>query len=74
MHDICIYGIEDLHRLMGDFEAFFVNKFHQDYEPFTYDCVEELFYNRTRDNYLGKRHAHLSHYENMHFVKNHFPP
>ena len=51
--DICIFGLGDLpglHREVTTGLSLFANKFHVDYQPVTYDCLEELMNNRTRTN------------------------
>ena len=50
--DICILGVGDL-PLLVKARQLFANKFHQDFEPYALDCLEEWLYNKTRDEYLG---------------------
>ena len=50
-HSICVYGLGDLERLAREEHALFVNKLDEDVQPLTYECLEELLLNRTRDNY-----------------------
>lgn len=53
VRSICIFGIGDLPILASRF-ALFANKFHLHYYPLALDCLEELLFNRTRDQYLNK--------------------
>ncbi|XP_067674440.1 beta-1,3-galactosyl-O-glycosyl-glycoprotein beta-1,6-N-acetylglucosaminyltransferase-like [Haliotis asinina] len=69
---ICIFGIGDLPLLRSRPELF-TNKFYWDYQPYALDCMEELHYNRTRDEYLGLRHFDDSYYKTLSFVKNKVP-
>ena len=47
--NICIFGAGDLVRL-GSAKQLFANKFHVDFQPAAYDCIEEWIFNRTRDD------------------------
>jgi hypothetical protein len=71
-HIICIYGIEDLPDLAHDHKALYVNKLLEDYESFTYDCLEELYFNRTRDEYMGVKGFDLGFFASRPFVHHHF--
>ncbi|ELU17616.1 hypothetical protein CAPTEDRAFT_178864 [Capitella teleta] len=71
-HIICIYGLDDLPDLAADYKAMFINKLLDDYEPFTYDCLEELYFNRTRDEYLGRKGFDFNFYLRRPFVLHHF--
>lgn len=67
---ICIFSIGDL-PLLKERKEMFANKFYWDYHPLAYDCMEELHFNRTRDEVIGKRNFDTAYYENLAFVKNH---
>lgn len=66
---ICIFGIEDLPLLMTRQELF-ANKFHFDYQPYTYQCMDELLFNRTRDEYYNILQFDTSMYQSLEFIKN----
>jgi hypothetical protein len=51
---MCVLSIGDL-PLLAKRPELFANKFHLEDEPVTIGCLEELMFNRTRDEYLGKR-------------------
>jgi hypothetical protein len=44
---ICIFGVGDL-PLLAERRELFANKFHADYMPLAYDCLEQLHYDRVR--------------------------
>ena len=67
---ICVFGIGDLPMLRNQ-RHLFANKFYLDYEPFAYDCMEELHYNRTRLDISGQRSYDISYYRQLSFVNNH---
>ena len=67
----CTYGVGDLPLLFNRSELF-ANRFQIDFEPATLDCMEELLYNRTRDEKDGRARAlNISYYAGMDYVKNH---
>ncbi|XP_052805494.1 N-acetyllactosaminide beta-1,6-N-acetylglucosaminyl-transferase-like [Mya arenaria] len=66
---VCVNGAGDLPPLK-DKRHLFVNKFHQEFHPLAYDCLEELLFNRTRDGHLGLRIFNSTFYTNLGFVKN----
>ncbi|WAQ94345.1 GCNT1-like protein [Mya arenaria] len=49
VRNICILGVGDLQRLAKS-EMLFANKFFLDFQPLALECLEELIYNRTRDD------------------------
>ncbi len=62
-------GVGDL-PLMAKSPSLFVNKLHSDYQPLTYDCLEELHFNRTRDDITGNsRQLNMTVYSQHPFVK-----
>ncbi|KAH3870381.1 beta-1,3-galactosyl-O-glycosyl-glycoprotein beta-1,6-N-acetylglucosaminyltransferase-like [Dreissena polymorpha] len=66
---ICVIGTGDLPELAQS-KKLFVNKFHQNFHPYGYDCLEELIANRTRDIYLGDLAFDSRYYGTLGFVKN----
>ncbi|XP_052273483.1 beta-1,3-galactosyl-O-glycosyl-glycoprotein beta-1,6-N-acetylglucosaminyltransferase-like isoform X3 [Dreissena polymorpha] len=66
---ICVIGTGDLPDLARS-KKLFVNKFHQNFHHFGYDCLEELIANRTRDIYLGDLAFDSRYYGTLGFVKN----
>lgn len=70
VRQICIFGVEDL-PLLASRPELFANKFFSDYQPLALDCMEERYYNLTRDELLGNRKLDLDFYKNLDFVKNH---
>lgn len=66
---MCIFGHGDLARLSKRKELF-ANKFYLDYQPFVFGCLEELNFNQTRDEYLGKRTFNANWYRSLGFVHN----
>ena len=71
LRGICIFGVGDL-PLLVKARQLFANKFHQDFEPYALDCMEEWLYNRTRDEYLGVTDFDNSFYKTLEFVMNTF--
>jgi len=67
---VCVFGVGDL-PLLASRPELFANKFYADYQPATLDCMEELHYNRTRAELLGRRTFDSTFYEKLAFVKNH---
>ena len=67
---ICIISVGDLH-LMKDRPELFINKLHIDYSPSAYECLEQLHFQRMKDEVLGVRNIDLKYYEKLDFVKNH---
>lgn len=66
MRHICVIGIQDLPWAKDRPELFF-NKLYIDFEPLTFECLEELMYNRTisGDSYEFSQ----TYYDNMDIVK-----
>ena len=71
-HYICIYGLKDLEALALDNTALFINKLEESFDPFTYDCLQELCFNRTREEYMGVKGFDLNYYTRRLFVRHHF--
>lgn len=70
IRQICIFGIGDL-SLLASRPELFANKFYLHQEPLALDCMEELYFNKTREEIAGKGRFDVGFYENMDFVKNH---
>ena len=68
MRTICVFGVGDLKNMLTS-EKLFLNKLHNDFQPLTYDCLEELHFNRTRQDILGTRQLELAPYEVAYFVQ-----
>ena len=69
---VCVFGVGDL-PLLGKRPEMFANKFYPDYNPLAYDCMEELHFNKTRNEVLGRAHFDDSLYRQLEFVKHHIP-
>ena len=70
---VCVWSARDLPTLKNRPELF-TNKFHLEYEPLALDCMEELHYNRTREEVLGTRQFSTLYYQRLGFVRNHVTP
>ena len=66
---VCVFGVGDL-PLISTRRELFANKFYWEYERYARDCLEELHYNRTRDEYLGKMSFDTRYNAELGFVKN----
>lgn len=69
VRDICIIGVGDLPSLY-DSESVFANKLHAGFQPLAHRCLEELHFNRTRDDILGHRQFDVELYSKLPFVQN----
>ena len=69
VRQICIFGIGDL-PLLASRQEMFANKFHLDYQPYTYQCMNEFIFNRTRDEYFNQLKFNTSNYQSLEFIKN----
>ena len=49
----------------------FANKFHMDYQPLAYDCMEQRIFDNVLSETKGKSHFNDSYYKTFDFVKNH---
>ena len=68
---ICVFGVGDLYRLR-DQPHFFLNKLYDDHQPLAYDCLEELYFKRTRQEYTyGLKDFDLSFYQKQPAVHYH---
>ncbi|KAL5016436.1 hypothetical protein ScPMuIL_006025 [Solemya velum] len=61
---VCILGMNQLPVLVRRPE-FFANKFSLEHDPYAYDCMEELLYNRTRHQYLHDRSVNTCYYSSL---------
>ncbi|XP_069119179.1 beta-1,3-galactosyl-O-glycosyl-glycoprotein beta-1,6-N-acetylglucosaminyltransferase-like [Argopecten irradians] len=59
IHGICVFGVRDLPLIISRPELF-VNKLYRYYQPYAFDCMEELLFNRTREGYLSKQSANTN--------------
>ena len=66
---VCHFGAGDL-PLLSTRRELFANKFDWNYERYARDCLEELHFNRTRDEYLGIASFDTRYYQELGFVKN----
>ena len=69
VRDVCIFGPGDL-QVLASVPHLFANKFYWDYERYARNCMEELIFNRTRDEYLGILDFDVGYYKGLGFVKN----
>ena len=68
--NVCVFGLGDF-SLLSHRPELYANKFYIDYNPLLYDCMEELLYNKTREEFLMEREFNVSFYANLDQVKNH---
>ena len=67
--NICIPGVGDL-ALMARAPSLFINKFEDTSQHLAYDCLEQLHFNRTRQDILsGANRLNLGYYRQLPFVK-----
>jgi len=67
---LCIFATGDI-PLLGTRREFFLNKLYLEYHPFVLDCMEELHFNHTRDEYVGDLTFDGRWYAGLSFVNNH---
>ncbi|XP_064643375.1 beta-1,3-galactosyl-O-glycosyl-glycoprotein beta-1,6-N-acetylglucosaminyltransferase 3-like isoform X2 [Lineus longissimus] len=70
VHGICIPGIRDIAKFK-DAHELIVNKFHQDFDFLTLDCIEELQFNRTISSAQPNFQFNDSYYRQLTYVRNH---
>jgi hypothetical protein len=72
---VCIFATGDL-PLLNSRPELFANKFYLEWEYLTLDCMEELHFNRTRNQLLQIEdgHLNLTIYKALDFVNNHMLP
>ncbi|XP_052072737.1 beta-1,3-galactosyl-O-glycosyl-glycoprotein beta-1,6-N-acetylglucosaminyltransferase-like [Mytilus californianus] len=68
-HGICIASVKDL-QVLARRPEMFVNKLIWDNDHYTFDCLEELIYNRTVDGYNENTQFDTTEYSNLFFVRN----
>ncbi|XP_064616263.1 N-acetyllactosaminide beta-1,6-N-acetylglucosaminyl-transferase-like [Liolophura sinensis] len=68
VRQICIFAKGDLPRL-AQAPQLFANKFYFDYGELAYECLDELHWNRTRDEYLYGLNFNTTFYENLPTVR-----
>ena len=62
---ICIFGVGDLQRLTNRSELF-ANKFHSNFEPKAYQCLEKWFTAKTDSERVnGVQKLDLSYYRSL---------
>ncbi|KAL5016435.1 hypothetical protein ScPMuIL_006024 [Solemya velum] len=61
---VCILGMNQL-PVLSRRPEFFASKFSLDHDPYAYDCMEELLYNRTRHQYLHDRSVNTCYYSSL---------
>ena len=66
---VCVFGVGDL-PLLRHRREMFTNKFYWNYEYFAMDCMEELYYNKTRKECLDRSDFDESYYTTLEFVIN----
>lgn len=68
VRNVCIFGIGDL-PLLSTRREMFANKFYLQGDPDTYNCMEELIFNRTRDEYFGTLQFDTRQYESLDYIR-----
>lgn len=68
VRQICVLGIGDL-PLLARRPEFFANKFYLYYQTYALQCMEELHFNRTRDEFLQHLDFVTDYYEKLEFIK-----
>lgn len=68
-HAICITSVGDLPQVWAS-NKLVLNKLHLDFHPFALNCLEEMIFNRTRDEYLGTMSFDPRWYGQLGFVNN----
>jgi hypothetical protein len=58
--------------MLASRQEMFANKFHFEYQPYIYQCMDELIFNRTRDGYLNILTFNTTRYKSVPFLKNTF--
>lgn len=74
VRDVCVFGVGDL-PAMSTAHQLFANKFYADLQPMALRCLEELHYNKTRDDMMGigKSRLAMAFYRRLPNVINHVP-
>uniref|UniRef100_K1RB74 Beta-1,3-galactosyl-O-glycosyl-glycoprotein beta-1,6-N-acetylglucosaminyltransferase 4 n=1 Tax=Magallana gigas TaxID=29159 RepID=K1RB74_MAGGI len=66
---VCVFGVGDL-SLLARRPEFFTNKFHTEYQEAALLCMDQLIYNRTRDEYYQRLGFDLQYYEKLPHIRN----
>ncbi|VDI10755.1 Hypothetical predicted protein [Mytilus galloprovincialis] len=69
IRQICIFGVGDL-PLLSKRPEMFANKFFLNYQPYTLKCLDQLMFNRTRDEYFNGFKLDIAKYRSLDFIKN----
>lgn len=69
VRSVCVFGVGDL-SLLARRPEFFTNKFHTDYQEAALLCMDQLIYNRTRDEYYQRLGFDLQYYEKLPHIRN----
>ena len=67
---ICIFSTGDLPTLDSS-PCMFANKFHKDYHPLAYDCMEKRIFDNVLRETKGQSQFNDSYYKRLDFVKHH---
>ncbi|WAR14174.1 GCNT1-like protein [Mya arenaria] len=65
---VCVLGIGDLNRAYQS-AGMFANKFHQDVEYLSFNCLEEFMHEKTWQQYLHNVTIDTSYYRHLDYVK-----
>jgi hypothetical protein len=68
VREVCIIGLIDLHKAYNSTELF-VNKFHLDFEHIALDCLEEVLYEKTWEEYMKDLPVNTSYYRTLDYAK-----
>ncbi|XP_076075757.1 beta-1,3-galactosyl-O-glycosyl-glycoprotein beta-1,6-N-acetylglucosaminyltransferase-like [Mytilus galloprovincialis] len=69
IRQICIFGVGDL-PLLSKRPEMFANKFFLNYQPYTLKCLDQLMFNRTRDEYFNGFKLDIAKYRSLDFITN----
>ncbi|KAK2143825.1 hypothetical protein LSH36_810g00014 [Paralvinella palmiformis] len=74
VRNVCVFGVGDLPKMPRSHHLF-ANKFYFNLEPMTLRCLEELHYNKTREDITGAGFSRLNmtFYNNLPNIKRHIP-
>ncbi|XP_048245483.1 beta-1,3-galactosyl-O-glycosyl-glycoprotein beta-1,6-N-acetylglucosaminyltransferase 3-like [Haliotis rufescens] len=68
VRDICIFGVGDLRLLTSRMELF-ANKFYINYQPRTFECIEEWLRERAMNGDKQNNTIDYEYYRNMEYLK-----
>lgn len=68
VRNICVLGVGDLHKAYSDI-GLFANKFNIDFEYLALDCLEEILYEKTWNQYLNDVTVDTTYFEHLDYVK-----